>query len=138
MATERSLIETRSKRPGAPVPRGIIALRWVARGLSLLTILTIAMFAFGEPGTPTAKEWLLLAFFPIGLLLGLALAWWRELLGGIIAVGSILVFYAAFLVADGRLPAGPYFAILATPGVLFLILGLATRSHHRRAVASGK
>ncbi|MCU0688134.1 MAG: hypothetical protein MUE97_00075 [Phycisphaerales bacterium] len=100
--------------------------------LSLLTILTIAIFAFGEHGTPTAKDWVLLAFFPIGLLLGLVLAWWRELVGGLIAVISILGFYVAVLIANGHVPTSPYIAILATPGVLFVILGIWMHAHQRR------
>ena len=102
-------------------------LRWTARLLSLGTLAIVLAFAFGE-GTPRAKEWLLLAFFPIGLIIGLAIAWWRELPGALIALASMAAFYLACLAASGRVPTGPYFLLLATPALLFLAAGLLRRT----------
>jgi hypothetical protein len=104
----------------------VLALRWLARVLSLGTIGIIGAFAFGE-GTPTAAEWLLLAFFPIGLVVGLVLAWWREIPGALLALGSMAAFYAIHFVSRGTLPAGPYFAVLVSPAVVFLAAGLTSR-----------
>ena len=101
-------------------------IRWVARLTSLGTIAVITAFAFGE-GTPSGREWLLLAFFPIGLLVGLLLGWWNELLGGAVAIANMLAFYAVAFAASGRVPAGPYFALLAAPAVLFLLHGYFAR-----------
>jgi hypothetical protein len=103
------------------------ALRWTARLTSLTSAGIVLMFAFGESGTPTAREWLLLAFFPIGLVLGMGLGWWRELLGGAVALGSLAVFYAILFAFRGSVPTSPYFAILAAPGALFLAAGLWMR-----------
>jgi len=33
-------------------------------------------------------------FFPVGICVGLIVAWWREGLGGAITVSSLLIFYA--------------------------------------------
>jgi hypothetical protein len=63
-------------------------------------------------------------FFPFGVSLGLIIAWYREKLGGIITVTCLLLFYAAHLVGSGNLPNGPWFALIAAPGLLFLICTL--------------
>lgn len=102
-------------------------LRWVARISSLGTFAIIGAFAFGE-GTPTAKEWLILLVFPIGLLIGLLIGWWRDILGGAIAISSVAILYIIIL-ARGSTTPGPYFALLAVPGVLFLASGLLARRH---------
>jgi hypothetical protein len=64
-------------------------------------------------------EWLLLFFFPFGLILGLVLAWWREALGAAVAALSVTAFYLSCLLLAGRLPGGPWFLIFAAPAVLF-------------------
>lgn len=109
--------------PAPRRPLAAIILRWVARVMSLFTMGVVLMFAFGE-GVPAGRDWVLLAFFPIGLLIGLVIGWRREVLGGAVAVGSMAVFFALLAAFSGRFPAGPYFAILGLPGLLFLISGL--------------
>lgn len=106
--------------------RGQLVCRWLARLTSLGTMAVIGAFAFGE-GTPTSKEWLLLAFFPIGLLLGLLIGWWRELLGGTIGVVSVSIAYSILWTKAGHSP-GPYFALLALPAALFVASGLLAKS----------
>ncbi len=113
--------------PAPPRPYTLTGLRWLARITSIASIGIILMFAFGE-GTPTAREWVLLAFFPIGLAIGLLLGWWRELTGGVVALSSMVIFYALMFASSGKLPTGPYFAILAAPGLLFLLAGLWSRA----------
>lgn len=113
-----------------------LALRWAGRLLSLGTIGVIAAFAFGE-GTPKPSEWLLLAFFPIGLLVGLVLAWWREIPGAVVALGSMAAFYAICFVARGGVPTGPWFAVLALPAVVFLIAGVLARGMRNEGHAQG-
>jgi hypothetical protein len=113
-------------RTRLPIP--VLGLRWAARLLSLGTIAVILAFAFGE-GTPRASDWLLLAFFPIGLVAGLALAWRHELAGSLVALASMAVFYALCYRASGHVPTGPYFALLASPAAIFLLTSLLSRSH---------
>lgn len=112
--------------PTGRISAPALILRWIARVMSLGTIGIIGAFAFGE-GTPTKAEWLVLAFFPIGLVVGLVLAWWREIPGALLALGSMAAFYAIHFAARGTFPAGPYFAVLVSPAVVFLAAGLINR-----------
>ena len=110
------------------------ALRWAARTgsvLSLLFLLLIVsgeLFGGGQAARPTSREWLGLAFFPIGVGLGLALAWFRERLGGAVAIASLIAFYVWNLIeSGGRLPGGPFFILVAAPAFLFLAAALCSR-----------
>jgi peptidoglycan/LPS O-acetylase OafA/YrhL len=103
---------------------------WVARILSLGTIGFILLFMVGERFDPTAltgRDWSLFIFFPIGLCVGLVLGWPRPLLGGAVAVGSILGFYLVYAAGSGGLPRGGWFLLLALPGFLFIVCGVMRR-----------
>jgi hypothetical protein len=104
--------------------------RWTGRLLSLLTIGTLLLFMIGEGFNPLhfkARELLLAACFPLGLLLGLALAWRWEKLGGTLTIASLAAFYLIHYVGSGRFPRGPFFALLVLPGLFFLLAGLAAK-----------
>jgi hypothetical protein len=58
----------------------------------------------------------------------MVVAWWREALGGGIAVASLAAFYLLDRVLSSSFPRGFAFALLAVPGFLFLLCGLWTRS----------
>lgn len=99
-----------------------IALRWIARIGSLLsTCFVVAAAMGGKRGPPTPNEAVGLLLFPIGVLAGFAIAWRHEALGGAVTIGSLIGFYVWHGSQQGRLPSGPYFAILAAPGLLFLL-----------------
>ena len=66
-------------------------------------------------------------FFPVGISVGMILAWWREGLGGSITVGSLLAFYVVHLTTAGTFPKGWAWLAFAAPGFLFLL-----SSHLRR------
>jgi hypothetical protein len=112
--------------------RAVVALRWVARAWSLLSILAVLVLAVGEIAggsgpRPTLQEWVGLALWPIGVGVGLLIAWYREELGGTIALGCLVGFYAWNLLHSGHLPRGPLFALMAAPGLLFLIAAFLSR-----------
>ncbi len=110
----------------------MIWLRTVARVGALASIGLVLLMLFGAAERPPeGHEWFALAFFPIGVCVGLLLAFWRERLGGAIALLSLAIFYVQCLGA-GALPRGPWFALIAAPGLLFLIAG-----SRRRAVQPG-
>jgi hypothetical protein len=54
---------------------------------------------------------------------GLVVAWFREKLGGALALAFLLAFYIWHLLRAGKLPAGPGFFLIAAPGLLFLLAG---------------
>ena len=98
--------------------------RWVARIWSLVSLGFVLLLFIGEGFNPvnlTLQEWLLSLFFPLGVCLGLILAWRWERLGGAITVLSFLAFYATHFVIRQQWPGGPFFVLLAAPGLLFLI-----------------
>ena len=114
----------------------VLASRWIARGWSILSIVFVFAFAVGEgvQGSgprPTPQEWVGLALWPIGVCVGLAVAWYREELGGALALVCLIVFYVWNLLRSGHLARGPFFFLVAAPGLLFLLAGLLS---HRRAV----
>jgi hypothetical protein len=103
-------------------------LRLSARILAVACLAILLLFLFGENlvwSKITAAQLLGFLFFPIGLIIGLILAWREELLGGAIAVGCIAAFYLVYgLMLNGTLALGWWFIFFAIPGILFLIYGV--------------
>jgi len=118
----------------------ILAIRWIARIWSIASVGFVLLIVVGELVYPHApppsafRDLVGLFFFPFGTCVGMILAWRWEGVGGGITVGSILAFYAALRVMDGRFPRGPYFALVAAPGVLFL-LSWATAGARKKGAA---
>lgn len=109
-------------------------IRWLARIWSLASIAFILAFLIGEGLSdgvrgPTAAEAVGIALFPIGVAVGLVIAWFREILGGAIATGCFIAFYLWLLIIHGELPRGPYFFLVAAPGILFMIPCFLSRGH---------
>lgn len=118
------------------LPQPCFLLRWTARLLSLagIGVLLLVMIRQGfNPLHLDPRELLLSVFFPIGVLLGMALAWRWEALGGALTVLSLAAFYGVHWLGSGRFPSGMFFALFASPGLIFLLAALAGRRK-----ASGK
>lgn len=118
------------------------AIRLAARILSGGSLLMLSVLVLGHLNTPSAPptmvEWLGLAFFPVGIMIGLLIALRKDLLGGGIAALSLLGFYAWHMLVAGRLPQGPWFVGIAAPGFLHLLAGvLACRRLSRSSDRSG-
>jgi hypothetical protein len=97
--------------------------RWVGRLLAVVALAIIAAFMLGISGMHlfqvNPQETILMVPFltaALGLLIGLH----RELLGGTLAVGSMLGFYWLDYRVSGSFPQGWTFAFIALPGVCFL------------------
>ncbi len=98
------------------------SVRWVARIGSIASGTLLLAFVFGEGVTPallTPGEWLGLALFPGGVILGMVIGWRYEGWGGAITLVSLFAFYALDYALSGTLPQGPYFFAFALPGLLF-------------------
>lgn len=106
----------------------------VARILSIVSIGTILLFMIGENFGMTRiapKEWLGLLFFPFGVAAGMLIGWWRAILGGVISVGSLVMFYFVFVWLFNESfwqSATLIFFIFTIPGFLFLINGLLVQN----------
>ena len=97
---------------------------WIARILSLISLGVVLLFIVGEGFNPMKlkpTEWLGFLFFPIGISVGMILAWWKKGIGGSITVGSLIMFYIVHVVTSGRFPQGWAWLVFASPGFLFLL-----------------
>ncbi|TAM81441.1 MAG: hypothetical protein EPN47_11820 [Acidobacteria bacterium] len=105
--------------------------RWIARAWSILSIIYVLILAAGEilrnqgPAS-AAQEWFGVALFPIGVCAGLALAWFHERLGGFLALGCFVAFYAWNLLWSGSIPHSPFYLWIAAPSILFIAAGIQT------------
>jgi len=82
----------------------------------------------------TTNEAVGFLFFPVGVIVGFAVAWRREAFGGLITLGSLALFYVWMFNRDGRFPSGPYFFLFAAPGLLHVVSALIAG---RRSRAGG-
>jgi peptidoglycan/LPS O-acetylase OafA/YrhL len=102
---------------------GPIILHWFACLLSLLPIIFVIGTIVHEGSNPigiirsTGGRFL---FFPIGVLFGFLLAWRWELLGSLVSLVSLALFYALHYIQSGRGLGGPNFLIFSLPALLFL------------------
>jgi hypothetical protein len=122
--------DTRAPDRG-PLPLRVV--RWIARLASLASLAMLTLFATSGGEKPSAFEWLLLACFPFGVALGMIVAWFREILGGSITLASLVAFHLAIAFAGDRPPAGPWFLVFASPGLVLLGVGIAARVVRHRA-----
>lgn len=108
----------------------LVSLRWTARVLAAASITVLLLFLVGEglnPAEIREWSWVLFALFPVGIVIGLALGWWRELIGGLTVALCLGAFYLLHRLLDGSWPRGAAFLVFAFPGVLFLGIGLWKR-----------
>jgi hypothetical protein len=104
------------------------ALRWTARVWSVASIALVLAFIAGEGIDPSGlNEWIGLLLFPVGISVGMILAWWQEGLGGSITVGSLLAFYVVHLTTAGSFPKGWAWLAFSAPGFLFLLSSQLSR-----------
>jgi hypothetical protein len=96
-------------------------LLWIARAASLTSAAIILLFFVGfQPGRVALREWIGLAFFPIGVVVGFVIAWWKEGLGGGVTLVSLLAFYGIYGFLMGSHIGGWAFIVFSSPGFLFL------------------
>ena len=104
-------------------------IRWIARiwaGLMVAFMLFMFMAHIIEDGIGpiigfSFRDTLMMASM-ICSVIGLALTWKWERLGGWMTVGGMLAFYLSDYIISGDFPRGAMFLIIAFPGILFLIL----------------
>jgi hypothetical protein len=108
----------------------LAGLEWVARIGSLASIAFLVALFIGEwlhPSQITRSEWVGLLFFPIGVMAGMIVAWWKEGLGASITVASLSAFYLIYGYVFRNHIGGWAFVTFAAPGFLFLLHWLLLR-----------
>ena len=110
----------------------IRATRWIARIWSLgpiLFVLAEILFPHAEEGVPVRwTDWLALSLAFVSVI-GLALAWRWERLGGWVSVVALAIFLVLFLITVERyFPAVLIFLVgIGVPAALFLISAYSDR-----------
>ena len=100
---------------------GLISLFFIAGGFHVTQI--------------AVKEWIGLAFFPLGVVIGMIIAWWKEGLGAGITLASLFAFYGVYGFIFGSHIGGWAFIAFAAPGFLFLLHWVMLRSKFREATS---
>lgn len=116
------------------VPLAVIEL--LARVGSVASITLLVLLFWGEalnPSEISRAQWIGLIFFPIGITIGMVMAWWKEGPGSFVTVGSLAAFYLVYGYVFRNHIGGWAFIMFASPGFLFLLHWLL----RRRAVNAG-
>ena len=116
-----------------------VFVRWAARILSILSIGVLLLFLIGggdfsQPISLTTEEMVGLLFFPLGVVIGMVVAWRWEGVGAAISIGSLLAFYLFHFTMQQKFPGGPSFLIFALPAFLFGLSWLLSRIKGERKV----
>lgn len=117
------------------VPLAVIEL--LARITSIASITLLVMLFAGEgfhPSQVAPKEWIGLLFFPIGVIIGMIVAWWREGVGSVVTVASLIGFYIVYGYLLRNHIGGWAFVLFAAPGFLFLLHWLLRGAEERHAM----
>lgn len=120
-------------RIGLGLPLTIIEL--LARVGSIASITLLILLFMGEgihPSEISPREWAGLLFFPIGVMVGMIVAWWKEGLGSAVTLGSLLAFYLVYGYLLRNHIGGWAFLTFASPGFLFLLHWLLLDMRERK------
>ena len=104
------------------LPLALIEL--LARVGSIASMTLLILLFMGEafrPAEISPNEWAGLLFFPIGVMVGMIVAWWKEGLGAAVTVLSLLAFYMVYGYLLKNHIGGWAFIVFASPGFLFLL-----------------
>ena len=112
---------------------------WIARIWGILFVVMVLVIGVAgalnpdEP-SPTPREWIGIALFPVGVSVGYALGWRWQLLGGTVSLGCLAAFFVWLLIERGGIRAWPVFLLFGVPGMLFVAYWFISR--RREAVAA--
>ena len=102
----------------------LAVIEWVARIGSIASITLLILLFQGEglhPSEITYNEWAGLLFFPIGVTIGMVVAWWKEGVGSAVTLLSLSAFYLVYGYLLRNHIGGWAFIAFASPGFLFLL-----------------
>ena len=124
-----------SNRVDVGLPMALVG--FLARLGSVISITLLLLFFQAEafhPSEIAPREWIGLIFFPIGIISGLAIAWWKEGLGVSITMGSVVAFYLVYGYLLQSHVAGWVFIVFASPAFLFFFHWVLRHSTHEQVV----
>ena len=117
------------------LPLAIIEL--VARVGSIASITLLILLFAGDsfhPSEISRNEWAGLLFFPIGVMIGMIVAWWKEGLGSAVTLLSLLAFYLVYGYLLRNHIGGWFFLAFASPGFLFLLHWLLSAAGEKHVI----
>jgi hypothetical protein len=106
-----------------PTWHGMEVARWAGRTTAILIGALWLTFAIGEgvPNILKQPSGVIWQFASLMVMFaGYAAGWRNERLGGVVSLAGWMAFYVVNVADVGRLP-GPAFALMAVPGVLYLV-----------------
>ena len=103
----------------------LFILRWFSRLTGFMVMGILILFILGE-GVKclSLTEGIMFLFFPLSVALGFVIALRWEIIGGIVSIAGLIIFYILNLIMVGQLPKGPFFILFTVPAVTFIISGL--------------
>ena len=101
---------------------------------SITLLLLLFQAEISNPSEISRGDWSGLIFFPIGVIIGMVIAWWKEGLGAAITLGSLLAFYFVYGYLMRYHIAGWAFIVFASPGFLFLLHWLFSGTKEQHAL----
>jgi hypothetical protein len=117
------------------LPLAVVELLARAGSIASITMLILLFQAEGlHPSGIAPREWIGLLFFPLGVILGMVVAWWKEGVGSAITLASLVGFYGVYGYVMGSHIGGWAFVVFASPGFLFLFHWLFRDVGHRPAL----
>jgi hypothetical protein len=118
-----------------------VVLRWAGRGLGLALFAFVAWFliahvAAGDGPNPFKMDAAELGLFvtlftAVG---GMLLGWRWEVVGGVLVVAGMLLFYLINQLAGGSWPSGWFIWLLPLPGVFYLVASALDSFARQRGV----
>ena len=113
----------------------LVGVEWIARVASIISIALLLALFIGEglhPSQIALREGIGLVFFPVGVVVGMTLAWWKEGWGAAISVLSLAGFYFVYGYLLSSHIHGWYFVMFTAPGFLFLLHWLLLHTEKNR------
>ncbi len=111
-------------------------MHWAARVCGIAVAGFVIVFFIGEGNISqmmrvSALEIAMLACIPLLLVVGIIVAWKKELIGGIIIMASVLAFIVLQVISSGYFSGLMIFASMMIPGLLFIISDYLSKMEQR-------
>ena len=104
------------------LPLAVIELLARVGSIASITLLILLFMDDAvRPSEISANQWAGLVFFPIGVVIGMVIAWWKEGVGSVLTVASLIGFYMVYGYLLRNHIGGWWFIVFASPGFLFLL-----------------